>query len=125
MDDRARKDAGAAAEAAALEYLLARGLKPIARNYRCRGGELDLVMLDGKTLALIEVRYRASADFGGAAASVTWRKQRRLILAARHLLMTRKELRHYPARFDVVALSGADRRSLHIEWIKAAFIAEA
>jgi putative endonuclease len=121
MDDRARKEAGLAAENAALKLLSSKGLKLIARNYRCRGGELDLVMLDGKTLALIEVRYRSSDDFGGAAASVTWFKQKRLVLAARHLLTVRAELRRYPARFDVVAITGGDWRALQIEWIKAAF----
>jgi putative endonuclease len=83
---------------------------------------LDLVMLEGKTLALIEVRYRSSEDFGGAAASVTWFKQRRLILAARHLLTTRNDLRRYPARFDVIAVSGSTLRLPQIEWIKGAFI---
>jgi putative endonuclease len=122
MDDHARKEAGAAAEDAALKHLSSYGLKLIARNYRCRGGELDLIMLEGKTLALIEVRYRSSEDFGGAAASVTWFKQRRLILAARHLITTRNDLRRYPARFDVVAVSGSNRQVPQIEWIKGAFI---
>ena len=122
MDDQARKEAGVAAENAALVHLTAQGLKLITRNYRCRGGELDLVMLDGATLVLIEVRYRATAAFGGAAASVTWRKQRRLILAARHLLTTRNDLRRYRARFDVVAVSGGDGFPVRIEWIKDAFV---
>jgi putative endonuclease len=120
MDEYARMDAGAAAEDAALAYLQEHGLKLIARNHRCKGGELDLVMLHGNTLALIEVRFRSSDDYGGAAASVTWFKQRRIILAARHLLATHRHLRRYPARFDVVAVT----RGVHgrqIEWIKAAF----
>ena len=121
MDDRARKDAGEAAEDAALAHLKSFGLELIARNYRCKGGELDLVMLDGNTLALIEVRYRSSDDYGGAGASVTWFKQRRIILAARYLLATHRHLRRYPARFDVVAV-GSGLRGPQIEWIKAAFI---
>jgi putative endonuclease len=121
MDDRARKEAGRAAEDAALKHLQAAGLRLVTRNYRCRGGELDLAMLDGDTLALIEVRYRSSLDFGGAAASVSWFKQRRISLAARHLLTTRSELRRYRARFDVVAVTG-DRRTPQLEWIKAAFV---
>jgi putative endonuclease len=123
MDDRARKEAGVAAENAALHFLVQQGLRPLARNYRCRGGEIDLVMIDGRTLALIEVRYRASNEFGGAAASVTWHKQKRLILAARHLLTSRRDLQKYPARFDVVAITGGDWRQPRIEWIKAAFLA--
>jgi putative endonuclease len=121
MDDRARKEAGVAAENAAFGFLLQQGLKPVARNYRCRGGEIDLVMLDGGTLALVEVRYRASQEFGGAAASVTWIKQKRIILAARHLLAMRRDLRGLPARFDVVAITGSDWREPQIQWIKAAF----
>ena len=63
MDDRERKDAGDAGESVALTYLRSQGLRLIARNYRCKAGEIDLVMLDGATLAIIEVRYRSSAAF--------------------------------------------------------------
>jgi len=73
-------------------------------------------------LALIEVRYRSSDEFGGAAASVTWFKQKRIVLAARHLLTTRHELRRYPARFDGVAISGGISGPKQIDWIKAAFV---
>ena len=120
MDDRERKEAGGDAEDAALQLLKRAGLQLVARNYRCKAGELDLVMLDAGVLALIEVRYRATNAFGGAAASVTWRKQRRIITAARHLLLTRADLRRYPARFDVVAISSG-ARGPQMEWIKAAF----
>ncbi|MFL6547451.1 MAG: YraN family protein [Povalibacter sp.] len=120
MDDQHRKQFGVRGEDAALEFLTARKLQLIERNYRCRGGEIDLVMLDGGTLALIEVRYRANSNFGGAAASVTWHKQRRIICASRHLLLTRAALRHYPARFDVIAVSPASE-GVEIEWIRAAF----
>ena len=78
MDDRLRKEAGRAGEAAALAHLEQAGLQLVLRNFRCKRGEIDLVMLDGATLVLVEVRYRSSEQFGGAAASVTWRKQRRL-----------------------------------------------
>lgn len=116
-----RKDAGGAGEAAALAHLQARGLKLVLRNHRCRQGEIDLVMLDGNTLVLIEVRYRSDASFGGAAASITTRKQRRIIAAARHLLATRSDLRRYPARFDVVALAPDGGGELRLDWIKGAF----
>lgn len=119
-----RREAGAAAEAAALARLSARGLQLVARNYRCRGGEIDLVMLDGRTLVLVEVRYRASRAFGGAAASVTRLKQRRIATAARHLLHARAALRNYPVRFDVVAVSPGHDGAYDIEWIKAAFSVE-
>ena len=123
MDDRYRKATGSASEDLALAYLRRNGLRLIMRNYRCRRGEIDLVMLDGSTLALVEVRYRSRNDFGGAAASVTRRKQRRLILAAKHLRAARSELRRYAARFDVVALDGAVENPA-IEWIRNAFSLE-
>ena len=109
---------GLAAEDRALAHLQAAGLSLVERNYRTPGrggGEIDLVMHapDG-TLVFVEVRARASATHGGAAASVGAVKQRRIVLAARHYL-----LRHRappPCRFDVLALDG-DR----IEWLQAAF----
>jgi putative endonuclease len=120
MDDRERKTIGLLSEELALAHLLAHGLKLLKRNYRCKLGEIDLVMLDGQTLVLVEVRYRATTDYGGAAASVDWQKQRKLVKAAEHLLMKRADLRRYPARFDVVALTtGADGTT--INWIKSAF----
>jgi putative endonuclease len=120
MDDRERKEAGRAAEDAALRYLERRGLTLIVRNYRCSGGEIDLVMLDGATLVLVEVRYRASARFGGAAASITWRKQQRIARAAQHLLLVRPQLRARRARFDVVAIAAAGGAP-QVNWITNAF----
>lgn len=120
MDDRRRKDAGDSAEQAAFDFLLGKGLKAVARNYRCRGGEIDLIMLHGTVLVLVEVRYRSSSEFGGGAASVTWHKQRRIITAARHLMLTRIDLRRYPARFDVIAVSPGPS-GLSFDWIRAAF----
>jgi len=137
MDDRYRKEAGVNGENAALRYLCSQGLELVARNYRCRAGEIDLVMLEPghvgtepATLVLIEVRYRTLTGFGGAAASVYWRKQRRIIRAARYLLLRHPDLRAYRARFDVVALSPADPAGhgpivsgLSIEWLRHAFTA--
>ena len=112
------KQSGDAAEDHALAHLEAAGLRLVARNYRTPGrggGEIDLVMRerDG-TLVFVEVRRRASAAFGGAAASVGGVKQRRLILAARHYLMRLGATP--PCRFDVVAVQAGK-----IEWLKAAF----
>ena len=109
---------GNAAEDAALAHLLAAGLTLVERNYRTPGrggGEIDLVMREaGGTLVFVEVRARAGTTHGGAAASVSGVKQRRIVLAARHYLMRH---RSPPAcRFDVVAIDGN-----HIEWLKAAF----
>jgi len=105
---------GAAAERRAAEFLARRGLKPVASNYRCRGGEVDLVMREGDVLVFVEVRARASSRFGGAADSITTAKRARIILAARHYLA-----RHgvdAPCRFDAVLLDGGE-----LTWIRNAF----
>lgn len=103
-------------ERQAERFLLAQGLELITRNYRCRHGEIDLVMRQGATLVFVEVRRRSRSDFGGAAASVDLRKQRRLIAAARHYLAwLGKE--PPPCRFDVVAIEGGDRP----QWLPDAF----
>ena len=121
MGSRDRKDAGDRAERVALSHLLAAGLQLVTRNYRCKAGEVDLVMLEGEILVLVEVRFRRNALFGGAAASVIHRKRRRLIKTAHHLLLTRSSLRRYPARFDVVAIDGSVDGALQVDWIKDAF----
>jgi putative endonuclease len=113
---------GRRGEDAAVRHLERLGLQLLERNYRCRGGEIDLVMLDGTTLVLVEVRLRTSSGFGGAAASVGPRKQRRFALAARHLMMTRPAYRRLQARFDVVALeAGAQPGDVRVDWIRDAF----
>jgi TIGR00252 family protein len=119
---------GRTAEACALAYLEGQGLTLLERNYRCRAGELDLVMLDpaGNVLVLVEVRSRSRGDFGSAAASISFAKQRRCCLAARHLLLMRRELRRLRARFDVVAIdppAHADATP-EITWLRNAFTAE-
>jgi putative endonuclease len=110
--------AGQQAEDYALAYLQKQGLALIERNYRCRGGEIDLIMRDGEHIVFIEVRYRASQRYGGALASVGTRKQGRLILAASHYLTAKRIDR--PARFDVAAVS-PEAGKLAIQWIKNAF----
>ena len=105
--------AGALAEEQAARFLAGRGLKILARNYRCRGGEIDLVCRDGATLVFVEVRLRTNRDFGVAAASITPAKQRRIVLAANHYLAGKP----LPAcRFDAVLLDGT-----RIDWIRNAF----
>ena len=113
---------GRRAEDLACRHLEALGLQLLERNYRCRAGEIDLVMLDGKTLALVEVRSRSTSAHGGAAASVGARKQQRFIRAARHLMLTRAEYRKLAARFDVVAIdAGRDGGPPVVRWIRDAF----
>jgi putative endonuclease len=118
---------GRAAEDLALARLEAAGLVLIVRNYRCRAGEIDLVMLDesARVLVLVEVRSRSRSDFGSASATIGAAKQRRCSLAARHLLLRRRELRQLPARFDVVAIdpSCAPDAARTVTWIRGAFCA--
>ncbi len=120
MDNRYRKDAGYQGEANALRHLQAAGLKLITRNYRCPGGELDLVMLDQQTLVFVEVRFRRDRNFGGALASINTRKQQRLLLAAQRFLQTHREYQKLRARFDVVSLEG-NAGAPKLQWIKDAF----
>jgi putative endonuclease len=98
---------GRAAEAAAARQLEQLGYRILATNFRARGGELDIVAMDGAALAIVEVRYRASDRFGGAAASITFAKRNRIVRAARALLATNPPLARLPARFDVVEVSGS------------------
>ncbi|MDP3856629.1 MAG: YraN family protein [Stagnimonas sp.] len=108
---------GADAEQRACTELQRRGLKLVARNWRCRHGELDLLMLDGDTLAVIEVRARAHASYGGAAGSVDGRKQRRIAAATQAWLQQNPRWAESPLRFDVYACE-ADG---HSDWLQAAF----
>lgn len=106
---------GREAEDRAESMLSSAGLRTVARNYRCRGGEIDLVMRDGRHLIFVEVRYRSSRAFGSAAASVDADKQRKLILAAQHYLLENRW--QGPCRFDVVTFD----RGLGGRWIRDAF----
>lgn len=105
---------GSAAEEQALAFLQGQGLSLVARNFRCRGGEIDLIMREGAEIVFVEVRARASSSYGGAAGSITARKQARVVLAAQVFL---QKLSRLPAcRFDVVAFEG-DR----LHWLRGAF----
>ena len=106
-----KRELGRLAEDDALAYLLLQGLKLLQRNFLCQGGELDLIMRDGKSVVFIEVRQRSSSAFGGALASITQPKQRRLTRAAQTWLLTQKSLP--PCRFDAVVIDGG-----RMEWLK-------
>ncbi|MHB1214022.1 MAG: YraN family protein [Thiobacillus sp.] len=106
---------GQSAESHAEAFLKTHGLTLLTRNWRSRFGEIDLIMHDGSTLVFVEVRLRSRSGFGGAAASVTPAKQKKLLAAARQYLTTLKTLPQ--CRFDVVALSG----DTPPDWIKNAF----
>jgi len=118
--DQVRRRRGLAAEQLAAEHLQTRGVKILGRNLRSKAGELDLVCLDDGVVAVVEVRQRGSADYGGAVASVTWDKQRKLIRATQFLLRE-KHWSRVPLRFDVVAIEGLPEGAHRVEWIKDAF----
>lgn len=110
----AAQTAGEAAEERAARFLSRQGLEIVARNFRTRLGEIDLVARDGATLVFVEVRMRTSARFGGAAGSIDSRKRARLAAAARQYLA---RLRHEPpCRFDVVTVDDGDA-----SWLRGAF----
>ena len=110
--------AGARAEDLCAELMRRAGLRVLARNWRCRHGEIDLVAEEGATLVFAEVRYRRAGHFGGAAESVTVAKRARLVAAARLYLMRRPEA---DCRFDVLLLDALEAG--RIEWIRNAFCA--
>ena len=107
-------------ERAAESMLRKRGLKSVWRNYNTRGGEIDLVMLEGGTLVFVEVRFRSHPGFGTGADSVTPVKQRRIISAARRFLQRQAKHSQRPCRFDVVSI-GIDQGRPVMNWIRSAF----
>jgi putative endonuclease len=116
-----RQAAGRKAEDIAADFLRTQGLELLLRNYRRRAGEIDVVARDREVLVIAEVRTRANDEFGGAAASVTRRKQTRIKRAAMQLLQQNKDLARMPARFDVLVVSDLDADVPKVEWIKHAF----
>ncbi|HSH30307.1 MAG TPA: YraN family protein [Thiohalobacter sp.] len=107
-----------------LRYLQQRGLKLVSRNYHCRAGEIDLIMLDGASLAFIEVRYRRSTRFGHGFDTIDRRKRRHIIRSAAHFLLTHPRLAGYAPRFDVVGVHGELAGGAQVDWLPNAFSAD-
>lgn len=107
---------GAAAEHIALTFLQQKGLKCVTQNYSCRYGEIDLIMMDGKTLVFVEVRKRGNAKFGGAAESITFSKQQKLSRTAEYYL---QQFGNADCRFDAILMTTENLQS--VEWIQNAF----
>ncbi|MCY4212668.1 MAG: YraN family protein [Gammaproteobacteria bacterium] len=108
------------AERRAAWHLRGRGLKLIARNYRCRFGEVDLIMSDGEATVFVEVKRRRNDAFMNPAESVDVHKQRRLAMAAGAFLAAHPRYGRHPARFDVVTITGPNYRP-RFDWIRDAF----
>jgi putative endonuclease len=115
--------AGRTAENTARRFLEHKGLRWLTSNYRCRYGELDLVMNDRDALVIVEIRYRRHTRFMNPVASVTRRKRDRIALATLHYLQRLANDRDHPVRFDVVGVSGPLEHAT-VEWIRGAFTME-
>ena len=109
------QEIGQAGEDRALAYLQQQGLRLVERNFLCKVGELDLIMREGDRLVFVEVRERSNPRYGGAAASISPAKQRRILRAARFYLL--RFVKMPPCRIDVVAIDGE-----HINWLRNAII---
>ena len=116
-----RSEKGQRAESVALRWLQARGLTLVCRNFRCRWGELDLVMRDGDEIVIVEVRSRRHSGFAHPANTVDYRKQAKILRAAEYLIDRNPHL-DGPVRLDVVAITGAEQQC--IQWVRDAFTAD-
>lgn len=119
---------GRAAEDLAARRLEAEGATILLRNFRRRTGELDLVATHAGVLLVVEVRLRSRDDYGGGAASVDARKQRRLVRTTQQLLQTERGLARWPLRFDVMVVTPTPTSApggWRLEWIRHAFSADA
>ncbi|MEM6708814.1 MAG: YraN family protein [Pseudomonadota bacterium] len=119
--DHRSGDRGARAEQLAACFLAQRGLEVVERNVVYRGGELDLICLQGQLLVIVEVRHRRKTAFGSAAATVTAQKQRRIARAAELYIAERRAFSNRAVRFDVVEVTGALEGSPQLTWITDAF----
>jgi len=115
-----KQTSGRQAEDRALRHLEQQGLRLLQRNWLCRCGELDLVMLDGDTVVFIEVRYRRHSAWGGALESIDRRKQQKLIRAAQLFLQKESRWSGYPCRFDVIAIEAVSNTATP-NWLRNAF----
>ncbi len=116
------KSKGVFYELQAEEYLIQQGLTSLEKNYHCRYGEIDLIMLDEGYLCFIEVKFRKNDAFGGTAYSIPATKQRKIIQTALHFISRKKQYQQHPYRFDALFIQQADQlKSTQIEWIQSAF----
>ncbi len=114
---------GHRAEQIAEKFLRNKGLRRLAENYRCTFGELDLLMIHGSELVIVEIRYRAEASCVTPAETITLAKRRRIARTTLHFLQRNPEWEDQPLRFDVIALQGP-LNTPRVEWIRNAFTTE-
>ena len=127
------KAIGEQSETIARNYLERQGLSYVTGNFHCRRGEIDLVMKDQCQLIFVEVRYRSRGDYGTAADTITYKKQRKIIMAAQYYLHKHQLTEKVSCRFDIVAVKvlttpyntgASDNKDRGIEWLKDAFRAD-
>ena len=119
---RDKRRFGLEKETLAVNFLVSRGVKLLARNHYCRQGEIDLVVHDQGFLVFVEVRYRKNSAYGTPGETVDVRKQARIVQCARHYLLKNPLQAGYPCRFDVIGISNQpDSDSYRYEWIRNAF----
>jgi len=118
--DETTTSRGQWAEELAHTYLCEQGLQTIVRNYRCKAGEIDLIMLDQDILVFVEVRYRKDQRYGGSIESINTEKQQRIFTTATHYLHTHQWAQQHACRFDVVLISGTTTHP-QMRWISDAF----
>jgi putative endonuclease len=111
-------------EKLARDYLCAQGLRLLQSNYHCRFGEIDLIMRDADSVCFIEVRFRNTLNFGGASASITAAKQRRIVKTALFYLSANRSLQNKPLRFDALLIQQQAGGGQDFNWIRNAFYAE-
>lgn len=121
MAESTTQSIGRQTEQLAEAHLNSRGLSTLARNYSCRYGEIDLVMLDNATLVFVEVRYRRPGCFARSIASVNTGKQHKLARAAAMFLVAHPDFCDHAVRFDIVGMDGPDIREFRLQWLKDAF----
>ena len=115
------RDKGLCRETEARDYLERRGLRCLAQNFHCRFGEIDLVMRDGEAICFVEVKYRGSRAFGGAAFALPPAKRRKLIRAAQCFIAANRRLAATPMRFDALLIQARGDGCDEVEWIRDAF----
>jgi putative endonuclease len=120
LDNAWRRRKGNRFEQLALAWLQARGLTVVQRNYRCKLGEIDLVMRERELLVFVEVRFRGVRSQVPACETVDARKQQKLLRTARHFLLCHAQLAELPCRFDVLGIS-SEAGGTQYEWIRNAF----
>lgn len=115
-----KRELGSLKESIAADYLMDQGLKILARNFRCRIGEIDIIACDcDKTIVFVEVKYRTDSTMGEGFDAVNYKKRQKIIKVARYYIMTKGGLIGYNFRFDVISILNNE-----ITWYKNAFMYE-